>query len=124
MAACEGQSYQVITSSSSFPVPTTFSRTPSFCYTVWKIGQTCRDQTRVTLELTYQNICEDVKIVQKYRACEERYKPEKVKEWNNEKMKEFEKTIVKYTKENIIRVNIFIKEPFALKYLIDQNVSK
>ena len=124
MAACEGQTYQVTASSSLFPVPSTYSLTPMFCHIVRKIGHACQDQTKVTLELVYPGICELVGTVQSHNACDSEYKPEMITEWKNEESKKFSRMILKYTKENIVQVNIYIKDPFAVKFLIKENASK
>ena len=38
-------------------------------------------------------------------------------------MSEFNDLILKYTKENILKINIYIKEPFARKYLMVEYAS-
>ena len=92
MAACEGQTYQVTASSSIFPVPSTYSLTPMFCYAVRKIGHACQDQTKVTLELVYPRICELVAIVQSHKACDSEYKPELITQWTNGESNKFSKS--------------------------------
>ena len=124
MAACEGHTYQVTASSSLYPVPSTYSHTPMFCQVVRKIGQTCQDQAKVTLELVYPRICELVAIVHSHNACDSEYKPEMIPQWKNGESNKFSDLILKYTKENIVQVNIYIKDPFAVKFLIEENASK
>ena len=124
MAACKGQTYQVTASSSLFPVPTTYTLSSMFCQVVRKIEHACRDQTKDTLELVYPGICNLITIVQSHNACHSKYKPERITKWKNGESKEFSDLILRYTTENIVQVNIFIKDPFAIKFLIEENASR
>ena len=124
MAACEGQSYQVFSSSSQYPVPSTFYLSHYFCGVVRKVQDACEDERMVTLELVYPSICHQIRTVQKYNACQEIYRPGQISEWSSEERKEFSETIFRYTRENIALVNIFIKDPFAVKILIQAKASR
>ena len=124
MAACEGQTYQVTASSSLFPVPSTYNFSPMFCLVVRKIEHACQDQTKDTLELVYPRICELVAVVQDHNACDSEFKPEIINQWTNEESSKFSNMILRYTRENIVQVNIYIKDPFAVKFLIEENASK
>ena len=42
---------------------------------------------------------------------------------NKTEVSEFNELILKYTKENILKINIYIKEPFARKYLMVEYAS-
>jgi hypothetical protein len=114
----------VAASSSLFPVPITYSLSTLFCHLVRKIELSCQDQTKITLELAYPNICTDVAIVLSSQACNTKYKPNLIKQWNNNKTTEFSNLILKYTQENIVLVNIYIKDPFEVKYRIEENASR
>ena len=124
LAACEGQSYQVTASSSLFPVPNTFNLAPYFCSIVRKIEHACNDERKITLELVYPNICEDIETVMNNDACRDTYKPEKITDWTYKKGAEFSELILRYARENIVKVNVYIKDPFAVKFLIEENASK
>ena len=124
LAACESQSYQVSSSSSLYPVPTMFRYSPPFCSIVNKILSACQDERKTTLELAYPSICQQIITVKNYNACEEIFKPEKVTEWTNEQKEKFAKTVLRYTQENIVMVNIFMKDPFAQKILIQANKAR
>ena len=123
MAACEGQTYQVTASSSIFPVPSTYSLTSMFCSVVRKIGHACHDQTKDTLELVYPRICELVAVVLDHNACDSEFKQEMINQWTNEESSKFSNMILRYTRENIVQVNIYIKDLFAVKFLIEENAS-
>ena len=51
------------------------------------------------------------------------YNPSLIKQWDGNKTTEFSNLILKYTQENIY-IYIYIKDPFAVKYLIDENASR
>ena len=122
--ACTDYSYQVSVSNSIYPVRNTFVLTKIFCHIVKKIDSSCKTEIRVTLELAYPNICSDIETIHKYESCKSRFRPESITEWNKEKADEFAQMIFKYTQENIIPVNIYLKDPFAIRYLIDENASR
>ena len=84
----------------------------------------CQDERKTTLELVYPSICQQIITVKNYNACEEIFKPEKVTEWTNEQKEKFAKLVLRYTQENIVLVNILMKDPFALKILIQANAAR
>ena len=85
----------------------------------------CGDQTKHTLEKIYPDICSYVNTVVSNKWCinhEEIFHPNK-KIWTDLEIENFKATILKYTKENVMKINIFIKDPFAVKYKIVENAS-
>ena len=101
-----------------------FRYSPPFCGVVNKILSACQDERKTTLELAYPSICQQIITVKNYNACEEIYRPEKVTEWTNEQKEKFAKIVLRYTQENIVMVNIFMKDPFAQKILIQANAGR
>lgn len=71
-----------------------------------KLNRSCEDETKTTLELTYPGICELAK------------EPD----WKGNQT--FQDMALKYTRENVLRIKLFFKEPFAVKYLIVENASR
>ena len=82
-----------------------------------KLGRSCDDQTRLTIEQVYPRICALVR-----RAICHNQRLE-VNNWSRGELTEFQALILKYTKENILKVNIYIKEPFAKKYIMVEYAS-
>ena len=141
LAACRGQEYSVETSAATFPVPHLFSRysqslchtltsqlspltshlrSSDFCTIVDKLNRSCADQTSLTIEQVYPRMCH---LVHSYLAgapCRQRTGNIRLKQ---SEMSEFNDLILKYTKENILKINIYIKEPFARKYLMVEYAS-
>ena len=136
LAACRGQEYSVETSAATFPVPHLFSRysqslchrspltsqlrSSDFCTIVDKLNRSCADQTSLTIEQVYPRMCH---LVHSYLAgapCHRRTRNVRLKQ---SEMSEFNDLILKYTKENILKINIYIKEPFARKYLMVEYAS-
>ena len=101
-----------------------FRYSPPFCGVVNKILSAYQDERKTTLELAYPSICQQIITVKNYNACEEIYRPKKVTEWTNEQKENFAKTVLRYTQENIVMVNIFMKDPFAQKILIQANAGR
>ena len=91
---------------------------------VGKIETACKDQTRDTIEVAYPQICQLVETVQNNDACNPKYNPEKIKGWQNGEDDKFSNLILRYTTENIVLVNIYMKDPFAIKYRIDENAPR
>ena len=70
-----------------------------------KVNRSCKDETQTTLELSYPGICELAREG----------------DWRN---KTFQDMALKYTKENVLKIKLFVKEPFAVKYRIMENASR
>ena len=100
-------------------------RSKTFCKIVEKIHRSCADQTKHTLENIYPNVCSAVNTAVSNNWCrndEETFRPNN-NIWTDTEIENFKKIILKYTKENIMKINIFIKDPFAIKYKIVENAS-
>ena len=124
LAACTSQSYPLTLSEASFPVQSTFKLGRTFCSLVKKIERSCQDQMKVSLELVYPDICQMVQAVQENNACNPYYTPETVKGWEANRKEEFANMVMKYTKENLVKINIYMKEPYATKFVINEEYTK
>ena len=77
------------------------------------------------MENIYPDICTDVNTAVSNNWCrneEETFLPNN-NIWTDAEIENFKKLILKYTKDNIMKINIFIKDPFAIKYKIVENAS-
>ena len=122
MAGCKGQTYQLTVSGSKYPVPNTYVDTDDFCHIVGKLAISCRKETKITLQIAYPDICSMVEVVENNNACNYKYSPENLPEAFDSR--KFENLVLEYTQENIAVVNVYIKDPFAVTILIDENSSK
>ena len=111
-------------------------RSELFCKIVKKIGRSCEDQTRATMEMSYPNICKLVNTVLTNQWCEQTFNigdpedgdPESegiqiTYTWSEQEKEDFEKLILRYAQENIMKVKLFIKQPFASKWIIEPHAS-
>ena len=86
-----------------------------------------------TLELSYPNICRLVNTVLANEWCEDTFNIadrgsqsgdiQITYTWSAAEKEDFEKLILRYAQENIMKVNLFIKEPFAAKWVIEPHAS-
>ena len=74
--------------------------------------------------MVYPNICLLIDVVLNYNACNYEFILENIIEWKSNEIQNFSELILKYTKENIVKANIYIKDPFAVKYLIESTASR
>ena len=92
-------------------------RSSDFCRIVAKLGRSCDDQTRLTIEQVYPRICSLVSQA----PCHQHMLG--LNNWSRAELFEFQDLILKYTRENILKINIYIKEPFAKKYIVVEYAS-
>ena len=83
----------------------------------------CGDQTKQSLEVVYPNICSYVETTVNHNWCSDQIFDQVYDVWNQTEIENFKQILLKYTKENIMKITIFIKDPFAVKYKIVQNAS-
>ena len=81
-----------------------------------KIKNSCEEQQKKTIEMAYPGICELVQSANKADV------------WNfgpdaKEEIKTLRRIVLRYTKENVLKVKLYIREPYAVKYKILQNAS-
>ena len=88
-----------------------------------KLSGTCGDQTRLTLELRYPGICDDIDTVLSNNWCDALFSVDSENIWPANKTNQFKSTILTYCQENIMKINIFIKDPFAVELKIVEHAS-
>ena len=83
-----------------------------------------------TLELSYPNICRLVNTVLANGWCEDTFNiadadrgGQSGDTWSAAEKEDFEKLILRYAQENIMKVKLFIKQPFAAKWIIEPHAS-
>ena len=81
-----------------------------------------------TLELSYPKICRLVNTVLANEWCEDTFNTadrdiQITYTWSAAEKKDFEKLILRYAQENIMKVKLFIKQPFAAKWIIEPHAS-
>ena len=88
-----------------------------------------------TLELSYPNICRLVNTVLANEWCEDTLNIadgdrgsqsgdiQITYTWSAAEKEDFEKLILRYAQENIMKVKLFIKQPFAAKWIIEPHAS-
>ena len=89
-----------------------------------------------TLELSYPNICRLVNTVLANEWCEDTFNIADADRggqsggdvqitytWSAAEKEDFEKLILRYAQENIMKVKLFIKQPFAAKWIIEPHAS-
>ena len=94
-------------------------RSSDFCRIVEKLSRSCEDQTRLTIEQVYPRICQ---LVSRATTCHKQIES-RDNNWSRAELTEFQDLILKYTRENILKINIYIKEPFAKKYIMVEYAS-
>ena len=65
--------------------------------------------------------CKSAPLVSQARACHKQTSGGN--NWSPGELREFQALILKYTRENILKINIYIKEPFAKKYIMVEYAS-
>ena len=98
--------------------PTSHRRSSDFCRIVEKLERSCDDQTRLTIEQVYPRICQ---LVGRASVCHKQIGG--ANNWSQAELSVFQDLILKYTRENILKINIYIKEPFAKKYIMVEYAS-
>ena len=102
----------------SYPSDYGFTKTKEFCYILKKIMNSCKGDRKVTLEEHFPGICPSILSMENSDlTCPLNF--ENINITNN--IIEF---VVAYTKENIAKVNIFLKEPYVKKYNREEKITR
>ena len=117
LSNCIDQLMSVSSTQASYPSKYGFTKTNEFCYVLKKIISSCKNDRRVSLEEHFPGICLSILSVDNsLLTCP----------------LDFEKTnitstiirfVVNYAKENIAKVNIFLKEPFVKRYNREEKIT-
>ena len=107
--------------SATYPNSHAFAKTLEFCYVLKKLIKSCKGDRKFSLEqayeLIYPNLCDNVlSIEESATTC-----PIDLKKSNiTNSLKQF---VVNYAKENIAKVNIFLKDPFVKRYVREEKIT-
>ena len=102
----------------SYPSNYGFSKTTEFCYIFKKLMKSCQEYRRFSLEEHFPNICANVlSIKDSIIECPLNFKIINI----TDSIRRF---VVDYAKENIAKVNIFLKEPFVKRYNREEKITQ
>ena len=127
ISACLDTYYNAVTiSSSSFPNPRTFLKSPESCTLATKLSRTCQDARRGPLEVSYPGLCALLQWVGENGAgCKEG-------RWNHRLLRGspeqfnyslFQQLLSQYARENTALVTSFLSTPFTQILGIDEDTS-
>ena len=101
----------------TYPSNYGFTKTAEFCYILKKIINSCQGDRRVSLEEHFPNICSSILTIdESIITCPLNF--EKTNITNT-----IRRFVVDYAKENIAKVNIFLKEPFVKRYKREEKIT-
>ena len=118
LSNCIDQLMTVTLTQATYPNSHAFDKTKEFCYVLKKLIRSCNGDRRDSLIEEYPGICDNVLAVEdSVTTC-----PIDSKKINL--TKELKKSIVNYAKENIAKVNIFLKDPFVKRYIREEKITE
>ena len=118
LSNCIDQLMTVSVTQATYPNLHAFDKTREFCYVLKKLIRSCNGDRRDSLIDEYPGICNNVLAVENsVTTC-----PIDSKKLNL--TKELKRSIVNYAKENIAKVNIFLKDPFVKRYIREEKITE
>ena len=102
----------------SYPSRFAFDNTPEFCYVLKKILKACYSDREASLEDAYPGICKN--LTNDFGNPKEIKCPLDIKDGYENVAK---KWVVEYARDNIAKVNIFLKDPFVNRYVRDEKIT-
>ena len=101
----------------TYPSDYGFIKTAEFCYILKKIINSCKGDRRISLEEHFPNICSSIlSIDESSITCPLDFEITNI----TNTVRGF---VVDYAKENIAKVNIFLKEPFVNRYKREEKIT-
>ena len=124
MPLCEKQSISLFMTSSSYPNENLFIYHKEFCILAKRLQRKCQGSRRKPLEEMYPDICmklEPLKNINLGRACKNRRWPLTRSSLPNCTWErcDVEEAIIKYSKDNLVVINIFFPNPFVKRMIRD-----
>ena len=141
--ACTDQKYLTSVTTSTFPNLHTFIRGPEFCLVIRKLNSSCRTSKHLTLEERYPklchllsnfpNICDGVPLddslghmgylpTGEKRATLFTIFTDPEHKTNHKKAAKLAEIVHKYSKENLLLANVYIKDPAVTMIKRDQKI--
>ena len=106
----------------AYPSTMAFDKTKEFCYVLKKIKKSCKNDRRPSLDNAYPGMCNDFDyIIDDNVTCPFDFASRKIKSEQISKLKSW---TVNYAKNNIAKVNIFLKDPFVQKYQREEKITE
>ena len=127
LSACNTTSYADVTvGSSSFPNMAAFVFTKYSCILAKKLVQTCADFRRFSLETVYPGVCKQIQWLQENNGfCVDFQWKDTIVNKNDSlfDFMDFGSFLTKYARENTVKLNVYMREPFAETLGIDEDTS-
>ena len=121
---CESQTDSLVLTSSRYPSRVSFQKSPILCYTLKKIVRICQggDKFRsALLEQHYSNFkCSDIEHINFTLCSVVDFSPDYSMITRNQKLVDF---LLQYAQENIVRLTVYIKDPFYTKMKRDEQMT-
>ena len=106
----------------TYPSMLAFDKTEEFCYVLKKIAKSCKNDRRPSLDNVYPGMCNDFNdIIKNEVTCPFDFKSRKIERKEFSKLKSW---TVDYARNNIAKVNIFLKDPFVQKYQREEKITE
>lgn len=121
---CELQTEIATYTSSAFPIKSTFSQHPYFCFTLYKVANICnRSDTKIAFENSpddYNITCAEILRANKSeKICDESDWPNETPVESNPKLSNF---LYQYAKLNLAVLEVFIKDPYYTLIIRDEQL--
>lgn len=119
----------VSVTSSNYPNRETFVHRDDFCILINKLIKTCKTKKHYILQNYYPNICEIIYTVKtnasKEAMCKEMiWSPAKMGyQLNDVRIQNLEDMLYIYAKNNLVMVNVYIKEPVVTEIYRDEKTA-
>ena len=125
---CETQSISLFTTSSSYPNENLFVYHKEFCIIAKRLLEKCEGSRRKPLEEMYPQLCETLEVIKNINldnACDNKQWPLMRSNLPNctwERCK-VEEAVMKYSKDNLVAINIFFPNPFVNRMIRDVKIT-
>ena len=127
---CQFQSEDFTVTTAAYPSQNTFENRNEMCIVIKKLASICEDNIKFTIfknfytkqlaTFTNPGFCDLVKSQIKDKICKQNFtKPSPDKDVDDK----LYKFVITYTRDNIVKIKLFFRDPYYTKYVKDVSVS-
>jgi len=123
-SACEDQVNSLFVTTSSYPNRKTLIYREEFCIITKRLIKKCKSYKRKPLDREYPDLCNLIAPLEYVEFCpnDEWTLPKSFNCTNNDCP--VVEAILDYSKDNLVMFNIFIKDPYAKRFMKDEKITK
>lgn len=126
LAVCQDQKHSILVTQAGYPNRQSFSQRLEYCVLIRKLIHSCLDARRFSLNIRHPDLCNTINETTRFNLTFNCQKVQIVQDPadKNHQLVKLHTLVYEYARENVAKVNIFVREPYVAKYKTEEKITE